>query len=153
MPLELAEFAKAIRPNSRLIALDVGTKTIGVALSDRAWQIGSPLKTIERGKLSVALAELQAIIKEQDVSGIAVGWPLNMDGSEGPRCQATRAFVRESEAVLKLPFLFWDERLSTVAVERTMLDADLSRARRKEVVDKMAASFMLQGVLDRLRNL
>ncbi len=136
-----------------LCGLDFGTKTIGIALSDTNLMIGSPYKTIIRKKFTQDVAELATIIVENHIAGIIMGLPLNMDGSEGPRAQSTRAFVRnleksENPIFASLALAFWDERLSTQAVTRTLLEADATRARRAELVDKMAASFILQGYLD-----
>lgn len=136
----------------RLLGLDVGEKTIGLALSDVGRMIATPYKTITRGKFSKDAAELQDIIKQQNVGGLVIGYPVNMDGSEGPRCQSIRQFARSLSEKTPLPMLLFDERMSTMAVTRTMMDADLSRARRAELVDKMAASYILQGVLDILGN-
>ncbi|MEQ9145190.1 MAG: Holliday junction resolvase RuvX [Parvibaculaceae bacterium] len=136
-----------------LIGLDLGTKTIGIAVSDPRWTVASPRETVKRTKFGADAARLLELIEEIDAGGIVLGLPLNMDGSEGPRVQSTRTFARNLAAKTDLPIFFWDERLSTVAVTRTLLDADSSRKRRAEVVDKMAASFILQGVLERLRAL
>jgi putative holliday junction resolvase len=144
------ELAALLPPRSALMGLDLGTRTIGLALSDDSRRVASPLKTIARTKFKADAAELLASARERKVAGFVVGLPLNMDGSEGPRAQATRAFARNLVAMTELPILFWDERLSTAAVTRTLLEADASRKRRAEVVDKMAAAFILQGALDRL---
>lgn len=147
----LPEFAAVLPPRGRLIALDVGSETIGVAASDATRLIASPDLTIMRRKWSADKAALSAMIEGQDVVGIVIGYPLNMDGTPGPRAQATRAFARNLQEEFNLPLLLWDERLSTVAVVRMMeKEADLSRARRDELVDKLAASYILQGVLDGL---
>ncbi len=135
----------------KLMGLDLGTKTIGVAISDALRMTASPLETIKRTKFTQDAERLVALAAQHNVTGIVVGLPLNMDGSEGPRVQSTRAFVRNLKQKLDLPMVFWDERLSTMAVTRTMIEADLSRARQAEVVDKLAASYILQGALDRLR--
>jgi putative Holliday junction resolvase len=137
----------------RLLGLDLGEKTIGIALSDTLLTIATPMETLRRGKFSVDAIKLDEIIAKQGVGGLVVGLPLNMDGSEGPSAQSARAFGRNFEKRSPLPIVFWDERLSTAAVTRTLLDADASRKRRAEVVDKMAAAFILQGALDRLRHL
>lgn len=139
------------RKNLRLIGLDLGTKTIGVAISDGLLSIGSGLTTIKRTKFTKDAEALEIIIKEQGVFAIVIGLPLNMDGSEGPRAQATRAFVRNLGQKIDLPVIFWDERLSTVAAERVMIEADMSRKKRAEKIDSAAAAFILQGALDRLR--
>jgi putative Holliday junction resolvase len=133
-----------------LLGLDLGTKTIGVALSDAGRRIASPFRLIERTRFSQDAVSLLAIAEEHKVSGFVLGLPLNMDGSEGPRAQATRAFARNLAAKTDIPIAFWDERLSTAAVTRTLIEADRSRKRRAELVDKMAAAYILQGALDRL---
>lgn len=135
------------------MGLDLGTKTIGLALSDVSRTIASPMTTLARGKFTKDAEALAKIVKEQGVGGLVIGLPVNMDGSEGPRAQSARAFAGNIEAKLAMPVLLWDERLSTVAVERTLLEADASRRRRDEVIDKMAASYILQGALDRLKAL
>ncbi len=128
-----------------------GEKTIGVALSDTLRTIASPRETLRRGKFSADAAALERIIAEEGIGGLVVGLPLNMDGSSGPAAQSARAFARNFAARATLPILLWDERLSTAAVTRTLIEADASRARRSELVDKMAAAYILQGALDRLR--
>ena len=148
-----AEFARLLPANARLLALDVGDKTIGLALSDGQRTIASPLLTIERTKFSKDMEILEKIIAEHAVGGLVIGYPINMDGSLGPRAQSTRSFTSNLEKRITLPMILQDERLSTMAVERTMLDADLSRARRAELVDKLAASYMLQGFLDGMKSL
>jgi putative holliday junction resolvase len=135
----------------RLLGLDLGTKTIGLALSDVERRIATPLETIKRTKFTKDAERLKAIVARFAVAGVVIGLPLNMDGSEGPRVQSTRAFVRHLAPILGLPIAFWDERLSTAAVTRALLDADASRARRSELVDKMAAAYILQGALDRVQ--
>ncbi len=142
-----------LAPGGRLLGLDLGTKTIGLALSDVTRSIATPLVTIARTKFLNDLKELSEHIDNHDVSGLIIGLPLHLDGSEGRRAQSARAFADNLARTIALPIVFWDERLSTVAVERTLLEADASRKRRKEVVDKMAAAFILQGALDRLRNI
>lgn len=143
---------KALPPLTapRLLGLDVGTKTIGLALSDMRRTIATPMETIARSKFTTDAQKLKEICDKQDVGALVIGYPRNMDGSEGSRAQATRSFIRELEKTLPLPMVLWDERLSTSAVTRTMLDADLSRARRSELVDKLAAAYILQGALDAL---
>ena len=136
---------------ARLLGLDLGEKTIGLALSDVERSIATPLETIRRTKFTPDAERIRALAARFQVGGLVVGLPLNMDGSEGPRAQATRAFVRNLRPLLGLPIVLWDERLSTAAVTRTLLEADASRARRGEVIDKMAAAYILQGALDRLR--
>jgi len=140
----------ALPVGKRLIGIDLGTKTIGLALSDVSRSIASPLETIRRTKFSADVKRLAELAARHGVGGLVVGLPLNMDGSEGPRAQATRAFVRNLATHLPLPVAFWDERLTTAAGTRTLLEADASRARRSDLVDKMAASYILQGALDRL---
>ena len=141
-------------PAARAIAgLDLGTVTIGVAVSDQFRHVATPLKTIRRKKFGVDAEELLGIFTARDIAGIVLGLPLNMDGTEGPRCQSTRAFARNFEKMTDLPITFWDERLSTVAAERALLEADTSRKRRAEVIDHVAASYILQGALDRMAHL
>lgn len=135
---------------ARLLGLDLGTKTIGLALSDVERRIATPLETIQRIKFGQDAAALLKIAEKHQIAGLVIGLPLNMDGTEGPRAQSTRAFVRNLAPLTQLPIVFWDERMSTLAVTRTLLDADASRARRAAVVDKMAAAYILQGALDRL---
>ena len=147
---DLAAFTAALPPAGALIGLDLGTKTIGLALSDTRRRIASPLFTIARTKFTADVKQLLDAAAEHAVAGLVLGLPLNMDGSEGPRVQATRAFARNLGKLTDLPILFWDERLSTAAVTRTLIDADTSRKRRGEVVDKMAAAYILQGALDRM---
>lgn len=148
--LSLDDFLATAKSGTRLIGLDLGTKTIGLALSDLGRGIASPLETIRRKKFTLDAEELLKICAKHEVGGLVLGLPLNMDGSEGPRAQATRAFARNLAPKTDLPITLWDERLSTAAVTRTLLEADSSRARRAEVVDKMAAAYILQGFLDRL---
>ncbi len=150
---DFADFNAATAPMAPWLGLDFGTKTIGVALSDRLLQTATPLETVKRKKFTADLAALQAIAADRDVGGIVLGLPLNMDGTEGPRCQSTRAFARNLDAPLGLPIAFWDERLSTVAAERALLEADTSRKRRAQVIDHVAAAYILQGALDRRRHL
>lgn len=153
MPLlELSEFARAAS-GRRLIGLDLGTRTIGVALSDAGHRIATPMETIRRIKFTRDAERLQDICAEHHIGGLVIGLPLNMDGSEGPRAQATRAFQRNLSQKIDRPMLFWDERLTTVAAERAMLEADLSRRKRATRIDAAAAGLILQGVLDRLRGL
>ena len=151
--LPLVDLFAGLAPSARVIGLDLGTKTIGLALSDLGRRIATPLETIRRRKFSLDAAELLAICEKHAIAGMILGLPLNMDGSEGPRAQATRAFVRNLAPMTTIPLAYWDERLSTTAVTRTLLEADTSRAKRAEVVDKMAASFILQGALDRMQTL
>jgi putative Holliday junction resolvase len=142
-------FASALPMGGRLAGLDVGTRTIGIALCDSMWTIASPAETIRRTKFSVDRALLRAIVAKQQVKGLVVGLPLSLDGSDSPRTQSVRAFARNL-ADFDLPILLWDERWSTQAVTRTLLAADASRARRAELVDKMAAAYILQGAIDAL---
>jgi putative Holliday junction resolvase len=151
--VEIPDLPAMLGRNQRLIGLDLGTKTIGLALSDVERRIASPLHTIRRTKFTRDVEELRDIVGRNSVTALVIGLPLNMDGSEGPRVQSTRAFVRQAHPILGLPFVFWDERLSTAAVTRALIDQDASRARRAEVVDRMAAAYILQGVLDRLSRL
>ena len=145
----IAEFRETLPMGGRLLGLDVGTRTIGAALCDAQWTIATPAELIRRTKFARDLAALKAMIAAQKAVGIVIGLPLNLDGSESPRTQSLRAFARNMEA-LGLPILLWDERWSTQAVTRTLIDADASRARRAELVDKMAAAYILQGAIDAL---
>lgn len=144
-----ADFAAALPARGRLAGLDVGTKTIGIGLCDAGWTIASPAETIVRRKSSIDRAVLAEFLVKQSVRGLIVGLPLNLDGTDSPRTQATRAFARNLDP-LALPVLLWDERWSTAAVTRTLLEADASRARRAELVDKLAAAYILQGAIDAL---
>lgn len=134
----------------RLLGLDIGEKTIGLALSDALRSIASPYMTIARGKWQKDVAELKRVIEKENVGGLVLGYPVNMDGSEGSRCQSVRQFAKNIDTQLGLPAFLWDERMSTMAVERIMLEADISRAKRAEHVDKLAATYILQGFLDSL---
>ncbi len=143
--------AAVARPK-RLLGLDLGSKTIGLALSDTTWAIASPLETIRRRKFTLDAERLFEVIDEHDVGGLVLGLPINMDGSEGPRCQSTRAFADNVTAKRDIPIAFQDERLSTAAVQRMLVDEmDSTRKRRAELVDKLAAAYILQGLLDRLK--
>jgi len=154
MPIfDLTALATTLAPRSRLLGLDLGEKTIGLALSDTLLMVATPMETLARGKFSVDAAKLESIIAVQGVGGLIIGLPLNMDGSDGPSAQSARAFARNFAARSSLPLVMIDERLSTAAVTRTLIDADASRKRRAAVVDKMAAAYILQGALDRLRHL
>lgn len=144
------ELIPMLRPGQRLIGLDVGVKTIGLALSDAGRIIASPYRTIRRGKFARDVEELRLIIADNDVGAAIVGLPINMNGTEGPRCQSVRQFAANLQAKIDIDVAFWDERLSTVAAERTLLAADISRKRRSQVIDKMAAAYILQGALDNL---
>ena len=150
---DIAAFAAALAPMRALVGLDVGDKTVGVAVSDRLRGVATPLETIRRTKFTADAARVLAITAGREAGGLVIGLPLNMDGSEGPRAQSTRAFARNLSRLTDLPIGFWDERLSTVAAERALLEADTSRARRKEVIDAVAAGYILQGALDRLAHL
>ena len=146
-----AEFADA-GVSGKLTGLDVGTKTIGLAVCDSGWNFAGPSETIRRTKFTHDLKQLEAFVRTQDAKGLVVGLPLNMDGSDSPRTQSVRAFARNL-APLELPILLWDERWSTQAVERAMIDADVSRSKRAEKVDALAAAHILQGAIDALANL
>jgi putative Holliday junction resolvase len=148
--LALAELSQRLKRDERLLGLDVGTKTIGLALSDVMRRIATPLETIMRKKFSLDAARLLELAKTHGAGGLVIGLPINLDGSEGPRAQSTRAFARNLGALTDLPMAFWDERLSTAAAERALLEADASRKRRAELIDKLAAAYILQGALDRL---
>lgn len=150
---DIESFAAALPPRGALMGLDLGEKTIGVAVSDGLRQVASPLETLKRAKFRDNAARLLALAAERGIAGIILGLPFNMDGSEGPRCQATRAFARNLLPLTDLPIGYWDERLSTVAAERALLEADTTRKRRAEVIDHVAAGYILQGVLDRLRHI
>lgn len=146
---DLASFAAALPMRGRLAGLDVGTKTIGIAICDSMWTIASPAETIRRAKFSVDRALLRELIAKQQVKGLVIGLPLNLDGTDSPRTQSVRAFA-SNLIEFELPTLLWDERWSTAAVTRTLIAADASRARRAELVDKMAAAYILQGAIDAL---
>ncbi|MBE9476407.1 MAG: Holliday junction resolvase RuvX [Proteobacteria bacterium] len=135
------------------MGLDFGTKTIGVAISDRLQTVATPRETIKRRKFGLDADVIERLIVDNQISGIVLGLPMNMDGSEGPRAQSTRAFARNLSARISVPIFFWDERLSTVAAERALLEADMSRKKRALVIDNVAASYILQGVLDRLSHI
>jgi putative holliday junction resolvase len=147
------DFAALMPAFGAVVGLDLGTKTIGVAVSDSLRSVASPLSTIRREKFTLDVAQLLTITDAREIKGIVLGLPMNMDGSEGPRCQSTRAFARNLEKLTPLPISYWDERLSTVAAERAMLEADMSRKRRAEVIDHVAAGYILQGALDRLAHI
>ncbi len=147
------EFIAALSPMAPLAGLDLGTKTIGVAVSDSLHTVATPLETIKRKKFTVDAEALLAIVAKRQVGGLVLGLPRNMDGTEGPRAQSTRAFARNLSRLTDLPITYWDERLSTVAAERALLEADATRKRRAEVIDHVAAGVILQGMLDRMRNI
>lgn len=153
MPVLTVEaFAPLHQPGRTIAGLDLGTKTIGLAISDRSLAFAHPRKVIMRKKFGLDAQALLAAFGEE-VEAVVIGLPLNMDGSEGPRAQATRAFIRNMDGITTLPFIPWDERLSTVAAERTLIGMDVSRAKRGERIDSAAAAFILQGALDRLKAL
>jgi putative holliday junction resolvase len=139
--------------DARLLGLDVGTKTVGMALSDVSRGVATPFDTIRRTKFTADAKTIREVVEKNQVGALVIGLPLNLDGSEGPRAQSTRAFARNLATHVMVPIVFWDERLSTAAVERHLIEADASRKRRAEVVDRMAAAYILQGALERLRRL
>ena len=147
---DVETFAAALPPMRALMGLDLGDKTIGVAVSDTFRSVATPLETVRRKKFGVDAARLQALIAERSVGGLVLGLPRNMDGTEGPRCQSTRAFARNFGTFWSGPITFWDERLSTVAAEKALLEADTTRKRRAQVIDHVAAAYILQGLLDRM---
>ncbi len=149
--LALQSALENLPENARLMGLDLGTTTIGIATSDLTRQIATPVTTISRTKFTPDATELLAIAARENVGVIVLGLPINMDGSEGPRAQATRAFARNLAKLTSLTIVFWDERLSTAAVERMLIQADASRAKRDKVIDKLAAAYILQAALDALR--
>lgn len=147
--VHIEHLAEALGGNRRLLGLDVGARTVGLALSDGLLMVATPLLTLRRTRFAHDAAALQEIIAEHEVGGLVIGLPVSMDGREGPRCQSVRQFARNLDAHMDLPMAFWDERLSTAAVERMLIDeADMSRRRRRQVVDKLAAAYILQGALD-----
>ncbi|OWV88806.1 Holliday junction resolvase [Rhizobium sp. N122] len=148
--LTIEEMAEALAPRQAIAGLDLGTKTIGLSMSDLGRRFATPRPVIRRVKFTIDAQALMDFAQSEKVAGFIIGLPMNMDGSAGPRVQATRAFVRNMEQKTALPFVYWDERLSTVAAERTLLEMDVSRAKRAERIDSAAASFILQGALDRL---
>jgi len=148
--MTIEEMAAALQPGQAIAGLDLGTKTIGLAMSDLGRRFATPRPVLKREKFTLDAEALLAFAEKEKVAGFVIGLPMNMDGSAGPRVQATRAFVRNMEQKTALPFVYWDERLSTVAAERALLEMDVSRAKRAERIDSAAASFILQGALDRL---
>ncbi len=152
-PVRIEDLAGRFTGTQRLMGIDLGTKTIGLALSDVGRRLATPMETLPRGRFSVDAAKLLARAKQFDVAAFVVGLPLNMDGSEGRRAQATRAFVRNLGVLSPIPCVLWDERLSTAAVHRALIAQDVSRAKRAAVIDRMAAAYILQGGLDRLNRL
>jgi putative Holliday junction resolvase len=149
--LSLSAAFSSLTPGTRLMGLDLGTKTIGVATGDLTHTIASPLETIQRTKFGTDAQRLLQLIGSEKTGLIVLGLPVNMDGSEGPRCQSTRAFARNFAKLSSVPIVFWDERLSTAAVERMLISSDTSRAKRDAVIDKLAATWILQAALDSLR--
>jgi len=149
--LSLDDFAAAVVPGKRLLGLDVGEKTIGVAVADSGFSVATPVETVRRGKFAADAERLRRLIADRDVGGLVIGLPINMDGSEGPRCQSIRQFAANLLARIDIPIALWDERLSTAAMTRAMLEADVSRRRRAEAIDMMAAGYILQGAIDALR--
>lgn len=147
---DIETFLAALPPNRAIAGLDLGTMTIGVAISDLRRQVATPVEVIRREKFTIDATRLLALLQARGAFGIVLGLPLNMDGSSGPRVQSTEAFARNLEKLCDLPITYWDERLSTVAAERALLEADMSRKRRKEVIDQVAAGYILQGALDRM---
>lgn len=148
--INVHQLSELIQKGQRLLGLDLGSKTIGIAVSDLSLTIASARTTIRRTKFTSDVAQLLKLAEEENTAALVLGLPINMNGSEGPRAQATRAFARNLATKTKLPIVYWDERLSTVAAERAMLEADLSRRKRAAKIDQVAASFILQGLLDRL---
>jgi len=151
--IEIEDLPERLAPEARLLGLDVGTKTIGMALSDVSRSIATPYHTLRRTKFTGDALEIAAAIEDNGVGAVVIGLPINLDGSEGPRAQSTRAFARNLASRIEVPILLWDERFSTAAVERHLIEAGASRKRRAEVVDRMAAAYILQGALDRLSRL
>ena len=152
-PIAIEDLAKSLPVKARLIGVDLGAKTIGLAISDIERRLASPLKTLRRAAFARDADALTAILAEFDIAGIVLGLPLDLDGRDSPRAQSTRAFARNLAKQTDLPIVFWDERFSTAVVTRSLIANDVSRARRAEVVDKMAAAYILQGALDRLAGL
>lgn len=148
--LSLEDFLAAAPAGTALFGLDLGTKTIGIAISDLRRRVATPMVTLRRKVFKTDAAELLRLAASREIAGLVLGMPFNMDGSTGPRVQATKAFARNLSQLTDLPMLAWDERMSTAAVTRTLIEADTSRARRREVVDKVAAAYILQGALDRM---
>lgn len=148
--IDIGEIHSFLLKGKTLIGLDLGTKTIGIAVSDLGWRFANPRPVLKRQKFMRDAAALLNIFKREKAAAAIIGLPLNMDGTSGARAQATRAFVRSIGELTEIPFIFWDERLSTVAAERSMIARDISRAKRKERIDSAAAAFILQGALDRL---
>jgi putative Holliday junction resolvase len=152
-PTAIEDLALSLPPKGRLIGVDLGSKTIGLAISDVERRLASPLKTLARGAFAMNAEALTAIFSEHDIAGVVLGLPLDLDGRDNPRAQSTRAFARNLSMRTSLPIVLWDERFSTAVVTRSLIANDVSRARRAQVVDKMAAAYILQGALDRLDGL
>lgn len=150
--LSIEDFAAALPPRASILGLDVGTKTVGLAISDITRTIATPLHTLRRTKFTADAAAILALVAAREVAGFIIGLPVNFNGTEGPRAQSCRAFARNLGALIALPIAFWDERLSTAAAERALLEADASRKRRAEVIDAVAAGYILQGALDRMKS-
>ncbi len=147
--IEIRELKFRVAGNHRLLGIDVGSKTLGLALSDLSLTVATPLKTVKRTKFTRDAEQLRAVVREHDVGGLLLGLPVSMDGTEGPKCQSVRQFAANVLDVLDLPLAFWDERLSTAAVERMLIaEVDMTRKRRRDVIDKAAAAYILQGALD-----
>jgi putative Holliday junction resolvase len=151
--IDIEDLPKLLAPEARLLGLDVGTKTVGLALSDVTRSVATPHSTLCRTKFTEDAKAILEVVEKNQVGALVIGLPLNLDGSEGPRAQSTRAFARNLAARIEIPIVFWDERFSTAAVERHLIEADASRQRRAEVIDRMAAAYILQGALDRLKRL
>ena len=149
----LNDFFLCLKPYQAILGLDLGTKTIGVSVSDTLLTVATPLKTITKIKFRDDSTKIQEIINDRSISGVVLGLPKNMNGTEGPRAQATRSFSHNLSKVIEVPITYWDERLSTVAAEKALLEADTTRKRRAEVIDSVAAAYILQGALDRLNNI
>ena len=150
---DMEAFAAALAPLRAIVGVDLGTKTVGVAVSDRTRSVASPLETIRRRKFTLDAGRVLEIAAGREIGGLVIGLPRNMDGSEGPSAQSARAFARNLSRLTELPMALWDERLSTVAAERALIAADTSRRRRAQIIDSVAAAYILQGALDRLRHL
>ncbi len=151
--IAIEDLPRLLAPEARLLGLDVGTKTVGMALSDVTRSIATPYDTVRRTKFTADAKSIRDVVETNGVGALVIGLPLHLDGSEGRRAQSTRAFARNLAAHVEVPMVFWDERLSTAAVERRLIEADASRKRRAEVIDRMAAAYILQGALDRLKGL
>ena len=150
--VEVKDLKTALAPRARLLGLDIGSKTVGLAISDSNLAVASPLETLKRGKFATDAARIGQVVAARGVGGFILGLPVAMDGREGPRCQSVRQFAANLLGVIDLPLAFWDERFSTIGAERPLRDAEMSHRRRAAVIDKMAAAYILQGALDRLRN-